>query len=120
MHLRGDVATTAAMVTELPSDGGDLRAWVAVGSPCVSVFVPVFPPSGVPAEFSKPALWHRFAQLRDRVEADGSALAEIRAVTSPLEAELWAEADALASDQGQRFTSSVGPRLDAALHGLGV
>ena len=34
------------------------------------------------------------AVLRDRAEADVDALAEIRGVFEPLEAELWAEADA--------------------------
>jgi dipeptidase len=121
MHLRGDVATTAAMVAELPADGEPGRAWVAVGSPCVSVFVPVFPPSIVPPELATPALWHRFERLRQRVEDDGDALAEVRAATAPLEAELWAEAeDAREAAQRQRFAESIGPRLDAVLHSLSV
>jgi hypothetical protein len=120
MHLRRDVATTAAMVAELPADGGPVRAWVASGSPCVSVFVPVFPPHGVPTGLGRPELWERFAALRDRVEGDGNALAEIRSVTGPLESELWAEADDLAPADRSRFTTSVDARLDAALSTLGV
>ncbi len=51
MHLRDYQATTASMVAELPADpDATMRAWVALGSPCASVYVPVFPPLGVPAE----------------------------------------------------------------------
>jgi len=47
MHLRDYQATTASMVAELPTDpDAILRAWVAIGSPCASVYVPVFPPFG--------------------------------------------------------------------------
>ena len=50
--------------------GEPLRAWVAPGSPCVSVFVPVFPLDGVPPELGDPRTWRTFAALRDRVEDD--------------------------------------------------
>ena len=76
MHLRDYQATTASMVAELPRDpDAPMRAWVALGSPCVSVYVPVFPPRASPAELAAPATWARFAALRDRVEADPDALA---------------------------------------------
>ena len=53
MHLRDYQATTASMVAELPADpDAPLRAWVALGSPCASVYVPVFPPLGVPTELA--------------------------------------------------------------------
>jgi hypothetical protein len=116
MHLRGDLATTAAMVAELPADDGPVRAWVAVGSPCVSVFVPVFPPSVSPVQLAEPALWHRFERLRLRVEEDADALARIRAVTGPLEGALWAEAETISGSRQQAdFVATVGPRLDSAL-----
>ena len=55
MHLRDYQATTASMVAELPADpDAPIRAWVALGSPCASVYVPVFPPLGVPAELARP------------------------------------------------------------------
>ena len=95
MHLRDYQATTASIVADLPSDpDAPLRAWVALGSPCASVYVPVFPPFGVPAELGDTETWKRFAALRDRVEADPDALEPIRARFAPVEAELWARADA--------------------------
>ena len=94
MHLRGYQNTTSSMIAELPAEPDrPLRAWVAPGQPCVSVFVPVFG-TPAPAALGDPVTWHAFAVLRDRAEADAGALAEIREVFGPLEAELWAEADA--------------------------
>jgi secernin len=97
MHLRGHQNTTSSMIAELPvHPEAPLRAWVAPGSPCVSVYVPVFPPYGVPTQLADPAVWLRFAALRERVEADPDALAEIRAAFAPVESELWADADEVA------------------------
>jgi len=94
MHVRDYQATTAAMVAELPRDPGvPLRAWVALGSPCASVFVPVFPPLGVPAPLGEPGGWQRFAALRERVEREPDALVAVRAVLAPVEDELWDRAD---------------------------
>ena len=121
MHIRGAVNTTSAMVCELDEDPAvPLRAWIALGSPCASVFVPVFPSDGVPSELADEKTWRRFAMLRDRVEVDDAALAEIRAVLGPLEAELWEDADRVAGDRGaeRSFVASVGPRLEAALDQL--
>jgi dipeptidase len=106
MHVRDHQATTASMVAELPVDpGAPLRAWIALGSPCVSVYVPAFPPAAVTAELSDPGSWARFAALRDRVERDGSELEGIRAVLAPIEAELWEEADDSCTDPARRATS---------------
>lgn len=121
MHVRGVVNSTAGMVCELPRDpAAPLRAWAALGNPCCSVFVPVFPPDGVPPELGEPEAWKRFAVLRDRAEGDPGALEGIRASLAPLEAELWDEADEVAGDlQAQgRFVRSVWPRLEDALDGL--
>jgi hypothetical protein len=121
MHVRGAVNTTSAIVCELPADP-DLpaRAWVALGSACASVFVPVFPPDLVTAELSDEKVWRRFAALRDRVEADGEALARVREVLAPLEAELWEEADGAASDPAERraFVSGAWVRVERALDRL--
>jgi secernin len=117
MHLRGFQNTTSSMIAALPADPTrPLRAWVAPGQPCVSVFVPVFPPH-VPGALADPAAWHAFAALRDRVEADGDALPEIRALFAPVEAELWAEADAIADQPGQhgRFVEDAWRRVAEAL-----
>jgi secernin len=117
MHVRGYQVTNASMVAELPADSeSPLRAWLALGSPCASVYVPVFPPGDVPLELSDPASWTRFAALRDRVETERGAeeLSEIRSVLGPLEAELWEEADT-AGTAGEAWR-----RVDDALTKLGV
>ena len=78
MHLRNWEATAASMVAELPADPDQpMRAWAALGSPCVSVYVPLFPDhrdpatgaGTVPAVLADPAVWHRMDALRLRAEA---------------------------------------------------
>lgn len=121
MHVHGFQDTTSSMIAALPADAdAPLRAWVAPGSPCASVYVPVFPPHAVPAALGDPGVWSAFAALRDRVEADPGALAHIRAVFGPLEAELWAEADEIAADAGRRaaFVEGAWARVAAALGGV--
>jgi hypothetical protein len=131
MHVRGYQATAAAMVCDLPVDPAEpLRAWVALGAPCASVFVPVFPadaPAGsagraLPDALGHDVTWGRFAALRDRVEVEAGALAEVRAALGPLEADLWDEADEVATDPParERFVEGTWPRVDAALTALGV
>ena len=124
MHQRGETTTTSAMVAELPHDPAEPpRAWVATHSPCVAVFVPVFPEFPTPGFLGSAAWWRRFERLRLRVEADGDALTPIRAVTGPLEGDLWSEADDAirrGPDAIQAYLASVEPRLDRALASLGV
>ncbi len=125
MHLRGYQATTASMVAELPADPyAPLRAWVALGSPCASVYVPVFPSRRVPAELGHTDTWRRFAALRDRAEAKPEALAAIRARLAGVEADLWERADA-AVDRGDPsaldgFTREAWAPVEQALRDLGV
>jgi secernin len=117
-HVRGIQNTASSMVAELPADPeAPLRAWVAAGSPCVSLYVPVFPPQAVPSALGDPDVWRRFAALRARVEADGQALTEIRAVLAPLEADLWREADAVAGDPSRHgpFVVEAWKRVGQAL-----
>jgi hypothetical protein len=123
MHIPGYQATAASMVAELPVAADEpARAWIALGNPCSSVYVPVFPPDDVPAPLADPATWARFAALRDRVERDPDALAEVRAVLGPVEAELWDTAEAAtASGQAAPRTAAVRgawPLVDAALRKL--
>jgi hypothetical protein len=101
MHVRGRYVTAASMIAELPdaiADGAPLRAWVAPGSPCASIFVPAFPrtvagpPPFVPLELSTEELWGAADAVRRHVEEDPDALAEVRATLDPVEEELWAEA----------------------------
>ena len=124
MHVRDYQATTASMIAEL-APGAPARLWACVGSPCVGVYVPVFA-SHVPPELADPATWHRFAQLRDRVERDPTtdSLREIRTALAPVEAELWADADDVYTSASGGTLAAFGARsftpVDAALAALGV
>ena len=125
MHLRDYQATTASMIAELPADDhAPARAWVALGSPCTSVYVPVFPLRDTPPELARPETWHRFETLRDRAEADPEALASIRAVLAPVEADLWDAADAAVSDGSSgaldRCVARAWSPVDDALRRLGA
>ncbi|HEX9260216.1 MAG TPA: hypothetical protein VF855_11810, partial [Acidimicrobiales bacterium] len=58
MHVGGVEATTASMVVELAAAGRS-TAWCLLGSPCLSIYIPVVvgePLGDVPA-------WERFAAL---------------------------------------------------------
>jgi secernin len=69
MHIRGVTATTAAIVAELPEDRSEpVRIWAALGSPCVSEFIPFEFPD-VPPILSDEAEWRRLARMRDDAEA---------------------------------------------------
>lgn len=124
MHVREYQATTAAIVAELRTDAAPIRAWVALGNPCASVFVPVFLPDAVPSELADPTLWARFAALARRVETHPDALGEVRAVLAPVEQSLWDEADAADATPGPAarlaLAAHAGPDLDAALRQLHV
>jgi dipeptidase len=102
MHVRDIVVTTASMIAELPNDladGAPVRAYVAAGSPCASIYVPAFPRTAdgpspfVPRELSGGDLWHTADALRQLVEADPDGLPVLRETLQPVEDELWAEAD---------------------------
>ena len=120
MHVGDYQATTAAIVASLPVDpGAPARAWVALGSPCASVFVPVVPPFGVPDAFAETDTWTRFATLARRVERDPGALDRVRAVLAPIEAELWERADDAAkqgtADARHDCVTTAWAPVDAAL-----
>jgi hypothetical protein len=111
-----DAQTTASMIAELP-DRASPRAWVSLGNPCASVFVPVFPAAIAP-ELADPVQWKRFSQLRDRFDDN------VRAVFDPVERELWEQADD-AYGSGTRgpceqFATNAFAPVDAALRTLGV
>lgn len=121
MHVRDFSVTTSSLIAELPLDPDCApRAWVAPGSPCVSVYLPVFLPDLVPEALAQPSAWRRFADLRDRVEADGDALGEIRAVLAPLETGIWDEADGLLPAEQPGFVSRSWSLVSNALDELGV
>jgi hypothetical protein len=118
MHVRDYQCTTASMVAELPgrrrSSGAPIRVWASLGTACTGVFLPVaFRPGRagaagadhdtaltvVPDVLGDAEAWAAFSALGRAVEAvDGagaSALARIRAVLGPIEADAWVEADDL-------------------------
>ncbi len=104
MHIRDFEATTSSMVAELTLDDHDGvpgRAWVALGNPCASVFMPVVAPSPTAPSGSVPdalagELWaRRFAAVSRAAETDVASLESVRSVLGPVEVELWDEADAL-------------------------
>ena len=133
MHVRDFEATTASMVAELVAEGtGPRRAWVALGNPCASVFVPVAlfaagsTPGAVPGCLGRQPMAARFAALGRAVERVPGALAAVHAVLDPIEAALWDEAEALGADParwlefGRRSEGVLVAGLDAlARAGLG-
>jgi secernin len=127
MHIRDFEATTASMVADLPVDGsGPRRAWVALGNPCASVFVPVVPPSptlpgaSVPGVLAQEETARRFAALSRAAEVDVSWLQAVRAVLAPVEDALWDEADTLDDDPARwrAFSSDTERRVLGALDTL--
>jgi secernin len=115
MHVRGYQATASSVIAWLPRDPRRTpRYWAALGSPCVSVYVPVDGDTGLPDLLGDARTWHRFARLRERVEADPTGIDElhvIRAALDPIESEL-------VDDSSHRADSAA--RLDAALRSLEV
>lgn len=127
MHVRGYQATAASMIADLPADPAlPLRAWVALGSPCTSIYVPIFPVGHVPAALGEVTTWKRFDALRRRAEDEPDGLARIRAELAPVEAELWGHADEVAAEvvddpTGQaRFVDEAWTRVERVLDRLGV
>jgi len=123
MHRREwSSQTTASMIAELCVDALP-RAWVSLGNPCASVYLPCFA-GAVPPELAHAEQWQRFARLRDRIESEPDELKRARSRLAPVEAELWADADAaFASGEQARLTAfargAYAP-VDDALHRLGV
>jgi secernin len=126
MHVRGVVVTTASMIAELPTEmaeGAPVRVYVAPGSPCASLYVPAFPrtaagpPPFVPVELSGEGLWHAAAALRQWVEADPDALPALRETLTPVEDELWAEAEDVL-EEPSRWAEVGGSWGSRALHAL--
>ena len=122
MHVRGLSTTTSSIIGWLDRSGNH-RAWVASGSPCVSVFIPLSATQPAPDLLADPDAWHRLARLRDLVDAHPALLPEIRAHLDPLEGRLWDEADGLAEAGADganwsRFSTRACQEADAAITSL--
>lgn len=126
MHARDISVTAASLIAVIPSEVGDgapVRAYVALGSPCVSIYLPAFPatvagpPLFVPRQLSHEAMWRAVDTLRGCVEANPALIHEVRSVLGPVESELWAEADDIAQRPGlwNRVGESWGERVSDAL-----
>ena len=127
MHESQRSVTASSFIAVLPSDlaeGAPLRTYVALGSPCASIYVPAFPrtvagpPPFVPFELSSEPMWRAADALRQRVDADPEAIGEIRDVLDPVEGELWAEADEIVErpQEWPARAASWGERALRALH----
>jgi hypothetical protein len=95
MHVEGVEATTASVVAELPRGTRPLGHWL-LGSPCTSVYVPLF----VGRAIGEPVAWERLAGLGP----------EHRAALDELEAGLAADAaddDAWAPEAWRRVDSAL-------------
>jgi secernin len=126
MHEPQRSVTAASLIAVLPADladGAPLRAYVALGSPCVSIYVPAFlrtsagAPPFVPFELSSEATWRAADALRQLLVRDPLAIGSIREVLDPIEDELWQEADDIVErpDLWADVASSWGRRALGAL-----
>jgi secernin len=122
MHVRKETVTTSSLIAVLPSDrmsGRPMQAYVALGSPCSSIYVPTFPssvggpPGFVPRQLWNEATWRAADAVRARVEAEPDALGAVRGILDPIEDELWAEADEILEqpDRWAEVGGTWGPRV---------
>jgi secernin len=131
MHVRPGAAgeTAAAMVAHLrPDRPRELAAtvWTAFGSPCLSVFRPVYPFAvGLPPELDRggatydPASpWWAFERLQRIVARAPDLATEARARLGELEAQLREEAAATEHEAAARLAAGDRPAALGALRGL--
>jgi dipeptidase len=120
--------TAAAMVAELPKEklqGSPYLLWVALASPCLSSFVPVWQDSGQPEDWAQPPersnrdAWWSMEAMQRRIERDYGRLAGApKAMFAALEAETLAAVRGLAPDAGRAarnaLTQDIARRQEAA------
>lgn len=95
MHAEPVGTTTASMIARIPGDGQPLVYWASLGSPCVSVFIPLFVDADIPAVFcgggAQPddSPWWQLKRVLTRVEADWSRyVPRVRGAFDRLEAQI--------------------------------
>ena len=108
MHVRDYQTTAASMIVELPAqhrvtfgdrhDPYQVQVWAALGSPCVSIYVPIIAPIA-PATLGELEVWRSFDALRVLAEGAPTAAAQIRAAWAPIEARWWQAASAHRREQ---------------------
>jgi hypothetical protein len=115
--------TTASMIVNIPAGDAPLRVWACLGNPCLSIYVPAFPP-GIAPELADPEQWQRFKRLRERVDAEPYEATEVRAVLAAAEDAFWNAADAAVVSGSARaresFARDAYRPVDEALRRLGV
>jgi secernin len=134
LHLTEVQATTASVIVSLPvaGRGQPIRAWVSLGSPCASLFVPVFPfdPGSAPDALGQASTWTRLADLGrhlERLRVSDPARADdrlhvVHQAWAELEDQLWDEADDLVEADPadrRRWQRAIWPRMALVLDGLG-
>jgi secernin len=100
MHAGSLQATTASMVVSLQRGDGPLVAWMALGTPCVTAYMPYYIDGELPPvvstggeDPSSGGLWWEFRELLTRVERDPETLApQVRSYWDAVEAEVAARA----------------------------
>ncbi len=121
MHAGALMATTASMVVPLVP-GEPPVAWVALGAPCASVYLPYYLDGEVPAAISRggkepspDSAWWAFRALVERVEAEPERLAAaVRTYWDGLEREIAERArqvESRALDLRARGDSSAAARM---------
>ncbi len=121
MHDGADRTTNASIVAWLPGSAGEgVRAWIALGSPCCSVFFPVLVPGSVPFGLAMESTWRTFAALRDRVELQSGYLGQVRSTLGKVEDQLWREADNMPANpiRWQHFTPTSFIRVEDVIRSL--
>lgn len=131
MHVRPGAAgeTAAAMVAHLrPDRPRELAAtvWTAFGSPCLSVFRPVYPFAvGISAELDRGGAaydassgWWAFERLQRIVARAPDLAAEVRARLGDLESRLRLEAEATEDEAARLLRAGERPAALGALRGL--
>ncbi|MGD0946738.1 MAG: C69 family dipeptidase [Candidatus Binatia bacterium] len=96
MHAEPVGTTTASMIARIPTVSGEPPVyWASLGSPCVSLFIPLYVDADIPAVLShggeRPddSPWWLFRRLLTQVEADWLRRApRVRAALDGVEAEI--------------------------------
>jgi len=118
--------TAAAMVAHLrPGKPRELTAtvWTAFGSPCLSLFRPVYPFAiGLPehlnagrSRYDADAPWWRFERMQRIVAAQPSLASRVRAELAPVQSRFFEQADAVERTAADALASG---RRDDAIDGL--
>ena len=108
MHAGAIGQTTSSMIVELGADEDEMTVcWVALGNPCMSVYLPVFPEADIPEpllvggkEPSNESAWFRFKRLAELVAKDFEK-------NAPIVLEHWAAYEAQLAGVTEEIAAAV-------------